>query len=39
MAATNATLTNEVGMGMGGLPQLGNKLMLVAGIALSLIHI
>ena len=33
MAATNATLTNEVGMGMGGLPQLGNKLMLVAGIA------
>ncbi|MGB2831928.1 MAG: flagellar basal-body MS-ring/collar protein FliF [Methylotenera sp.] len=33
MAVTNATLTNEVGMGMGGLPQLGNKLMLVAGIA------
>lgn len=33
MAASNATLTNETAMGMGGMPQLGNKLMLVAGIA------
>ena len=33
MAASNATLTNESAMGMGGMPQLGNKLMLVAGMA------